>query len=69
MERVRVKSSNIMSIGYDEDMNMLEIEFKHNRIYQYYGVEPSVYESLMKADSHGKFFNAHIINKYRYKEV
>jgi hypothetical protein len=38
MDRVSVTSSDLVSVGYDITTNTLEIEFKENRIYQYYNV-------------------------------
>jgi hypothetical protein len=43
----------------------LEIEFKSGRIYQYFDVPETVYQELMTAPSHGKFFNAYIRSVYR----
>ncbi len=57
MERQSVRSSNIASIGYDEINEILEIVFLSGGIYQYLDVPVYVYEELMDADSHGKYFN------------
>ncbi len=62
MERMPVSSSNISSIGYDPDLMVLEIEFHRGRVYQYQGVPIELYESLMQAPSHGRFFSAYIRN-------
>ena len=67
MERETVKSSNLASIGYDEENNILEIEFKHGGIYQYSKVPFNVYEELMNAMSHGTYFSANIRNNSSYK--
>ena len=64
MERKTVKSSNILSIGYNEESKTLEVEFKGSRVYQYKKVPNEVYSNLMDAESHGKFFSAYIRNKY-----
>lgn len=69
MDRIPVNSSNIVSIGYDKESQMLEIEFKTRRIYRYSSVPPHVYASLMRSDSHGKYFLMHIHNVYSYVEV
>ena len=42
MERQYVSSSNIASIGYDPDNQVLEIEFLSGAVYQYYDV-PQVF--------------------------
>lgn len=69
MKRLPVESSDLVSIGYDPEARLLEIEFKENRIYQYQDVEPDVYERFMRADSYGEFFFASINKHYRYKRV
>ena len=67
MKRTKVESSNIASIGYDG--NIMEIEFNSGAIYQYENVPIRVYDVMMKADSVGKYFNAHIKSKYNYRRV
>lgn len=67
MLRTKVESSNIESVGYDG--NILEIEFNSGAIYQYENVPIRVYDVMMKADSVGKYFNAHIKSKYNYRRV
>ena len=69
MERQRVSSSNIRSIGYDNSTSTLEVEFVNGRIYQYYNVLELVYSSLMSASSHGQYLAANIVNNFRYKEL
>lgn len=69
MERTPVSSSNIGSIGYDANMQILEIEFLSGRVYQYFGVPVEVYEGLMSAGSHGKFFNYNIRNVFPCEQV
>jgi hypothetical protein len=41
MDRTPVSSSNLSSVGYDPDEQILEIEFNGGRVYQYYDVPPS----------------------------
>ncbi len=69
MDRTPVVSSNLKSVGYNANAKILEIEFHNGSVYQYYGVPLNVYEGLMKASSHGKFFHAHIRNAYNYKRI
>jgi len=56
MERQVVESSNLASMGYDADEQMLEIEFKKGAIYRYYEVPLSVYEEVLESESVGKAF-------------
>lgn len=69
MERKPVTSSNIASIGYDENTSTLEIEFLNNTIYQYFDVPLHIYQGLMQADSHGQFLAQNIKGVYRYSKV
>ena len=69
MLRTKVESSNIASVGYDQLDSILEIEFKSGAVYQYENVPIRVYDVMMKADSVGKYFNAHIKSKYNYRRV
>jgi hypothetical protein len=67
--RIPVDSSNINSIGYDEESSTLEIEFHSGAIYQYFDVSFPVYDGLMEADSKGQYLSQHIKGKYRYVKV
>jgi len=69
MKRQSVKSSNLSSVGYDASKQILEIEFKHGGIYQYFDVPQNVYKELMNAVSHGKYFAANIKQDYNYTKL
>ena len=69
MKRKSVDSSNLASIGYDPSSKILEVEFKHGGVYQYFYVPENIYEELMNADSHGVYFSANIRNEYEYQKV
>ena len=69
MERERVRSSNIRSVGYDAQEETLEVEFVNGGLYQYFGVAQQLYERFMAAPSKGKFFSAHIRDKFRTKKI
>ena len=69
MKRENVSSSNLASVGYNEENEILEIEFNHGGIYQYFNVPINEYEALMSADSHGKYFAANIRNDYEYSKI
>jgi hypothetical protein len=69
MNRQPVSSSNLCSVGYDSSTNTLEIEFNTGSVYQYHGVSPAVYQGLMNAPSHGRYFHAHIKGVYRYTRL
>lgn len=62
MERKKVVSSNINSIGYDEKTKTLEVEFYNQQVYQYSPITLEGYQLLMAAESIGSFFGKHIKN-------
>ena len=69
MDRIQVVSSNIHSVGYEADMEILEVEFTSGNVYQYFDVPESEYEGLMNAASKGKYFNRKIKDNYLYRQV
>jgi hypothetical protein len=69
MDRTPVSSSNLSSVGYDEEDRVLEIEFNSGGVYQYYDVPPRIYEELMDASSHGSYFHREIKDNYRYDQI
>ena len=60
MNRQSVESSNLASIGYDAENEILEVEFKHGGVYQYFDVPEKIYDELMNASSHGQYFDRNI---------
>lgn len=70
MKRQSVSSSNLASIGYDAENEILEVEFNHGGIYQYFDVPESVYIELMNASSHGQYFDRNVKKAgYDYKKL
>lgn len=67
MERINIVSSNLNSVGHQQ--NMLEIEFKNSHIYLFYNVPKIVFFELMQAYSKGKYFSSHIKERYSYKRI
>ena len=67
IKRTPVASSNIASVGYDAEKQILEIEFQHGAIYQYLDVPKAVYKGLMKAGSIGSYFMNEIKTKFEYQ--
>jgi hypothetical protein len=69
MKRKEVESSNLASVGYDAKKKILEIEFNHDGVYQYFDVPKSEYEALMNADSHGRYFVHNIQDDLEYERI
>lgn len=69
MQRQNVKSSNLLSIGYDARDMILEVQFTSGAIYQYDGVPADVHKALMDAHSPGKYFAANVRNTYTATKI
>ena len=69
MQRELVDSSNIRSIGYDDESQTLEVEFLNGSIYQYFDVPKPIHTAIMGADSKGKYFSGNIKGTFRYSKV
>lgn len=65
MERELVISSNIESIWYDKQNNILEIKFNSWWIYQYLWVPENIYQDLLNASSIDSYFSTEIRNNYK----
>jgi len=69
MERTKVSSSNLKSVGYDEVEKELEVEFTSGAVYKYLDVPKNKYTNLMNAESKGKFFTRFIKNSFAFKRL
>lgn len=69
MQRQKVNSSDLSSVGYDVENNVLEIQFSGGDIYQYIGVPKSVYDGLLNAGSKGRYFHMNVNKHYAYRKV
>jgi hypothetical protein len=58
-------STNIQAIGYDPAERRLRVVFKNSGTYDYEDVPPETHHALMKADSVGKHFCAHIKPQFK----
>jgi hypothetical protein len=69
MTRVRLGSSMIASAGYDSATRVLEIEFTAGAVYRYFDVLLDVYQDLLDAPSHGRFFHSRIRGIFAYHRI
>ena len=60
MNYVRVRSSNIESVGYEEHSQTLGVRFYGGGEYHYSGVPRRVYEGLLSASSVGRYFDRYV---------
>lgn len=69
MERRKVNSSAIRSVGYDERARVLEVEHSDGSIFQYANVAAEVYRRLMAAPSMVSFYRDRIEEDYSRKRL
>ena len=69
MQRQAVVSESVVSVGYDEAVHELEIEFRGGRVYRYVEVPTAAYRLLLRAPSIGKYVNAVIKPRFATREV
>lgn len=63
VDRQRVTSTSLASVGFDPATNQLEIEFAEGGIYRY-AVPRRIHQELMASDSMGAFFARRIRHTY-----
>jgi KTSC domain-containing protein len=69
MNFTRVESSTLATVGYDQDHELLQLEFCSRALYQYFAVPAAVHEALLAAASKGSYFNQAIRGRYRFGRV
>ena len=68
MQRTPVKSSTLVSVGFDD--GILEVEFKNGDVYRYYGVPSGTYAGLMTAPSKGSYLDRFVKKRnFRYEKI
>ena len=70
MNLTPVESSTLVTVGFDHDGELLQLEFCHSRaVYRYFAVPAAVHEALLAATSKGSYFNQAIRGRYRFVQV
>ena len=69
MKRQRLTSQVLESVGYKPETRTLEVEFKENGVYRYFGVPEKIYREMMAAPSRGAYFNKNIKPNYRFAKM
>jgi len=64
-----VESTTLVTIAYDEALELLQLEFRSQSIYQYFGVPVAVYIAFLDAPSKGRYFNQVIRGRFPYALV
>ena len=69
MDRRKVSSGSIRSVGYEERNRVLEVEFSDGRITQYSGVSAEVHRRLMSAPSIVSYFRDNVEESFAATRV
>jgi hypothetical protein len=69
MERRKVSSSKIRSVGYDERARVLEVELSDGSVFQYNGVSAEVHRRMMSAPSIVSFYQDRIEEDFSRKRI
>ena len=64
-----VESEMLRLVGYDQQLQVLEVVFNTGDRYQYKEVPADEYEGLMSAESIGQYMHRHIIGHYDFERL
>jgi hypothetical protein len=64
-----VESFSLASVAYDDELAILQVEFRDGTVYQYLGVPSATHQDLCQADSKGVYFNQHIRNRFPHTKL
>jgi hypothetical protein len=66
MKRIKVQSDALLSVGYEPDSEVLELEFPCKTVYEYHKVQPLIFMGLMQTNSKQAYFDKHIKDQFHY---
>ena len=69
IKRAPMDSSAVASVGYDATIRALDVEYAGGAVYRYHPVPDRVYRQLLRAESKGRFVNAHIRDAYPFRRI
>lgn len=69
MHTTAVKSTTLTTVTYDEDRELLQLEFCSGAIYLYLSVPEVVHRALLDAPSKGRYFNRAIRRQFPYHPI
>jgi hypothetical protein len=70
MTWVPLESKMLTSVWYDTDRQVLYLRFrKTGDVYRYFELPVTEYQAFLDAESRGRFFLAHIRDRFRYERM
>lgn len=68
MAAIPVQSSNVSWVDHDVERNVMRVGFKTGVVYEYDGISPELFHTVVNADSVGKAVRQ-IANGYVYRRI
>lgn len=68
-QMIKVSSSNVDEIGYDEQNQIVYVRFSNGSLYIYKGVPMHEFEGLKNAPSVGSYLHRNFKNVYPYERI
>jgi hypothetical protein len=69
MTWLTVESKMFTSVAYDADKQILYLRFQSGDVYRYFEFPAAEYQAFLDAESRGRFFLAHIRDRFRYERM
>jgi len=69
LKRIPIQSTNLAFVEHNPYAKTLLVGFKNGREYLYNGVEETVVDSLLAAQSKGSYFFKHIKEEFKCKRM
>lgn len=69
MDRVPVEDKVLVSIGYDAEQRVLELEFPKGKVYQYLDVPPELHAWLVRSHDKRSMFRNKIDGVFEFRRV
>jgi hypothetical protein len=64
-----LESKMLTSAAYDADKRILYLRFRSGDVYRYFEFPAAEYQTFLDAESRGRFFLAHIRDRFRYERI
>jgi hypothetical protein len=70
MNWLLLDSRMLAAVAYEEQKQILYLRFrKTGDVYRYFEFQAADYQAFLNADSRGRFFLAHIRDRFRYERL
>ena len=69
MKRISIQSGELVSVGYDAELHVLEVELRYYGVYQFVEVSAEVYAALISAPNQYEYFKASIDTKFLCRKI